>query len=181
MYLILNDMGFSKTGKLQFTESSEQKANASPNEGLDSTVTSQTASMTLSPPSPGHESKPGNFPIQASVGIRKCMRLILNDMRFPRTGKLQFTESSEQKAKASPTKGPDATVTSQTATVTASRHFAGHESKPGNFPVQAPVGIRKWIRLILNDMSFSRTGKLLFIHSLIAGVPEVRRPGTEPR
>jgi YD repeat-containing protein len=181
MRLILNDMNFPKTGKLQFAESSEPKAKASPNEGLDSAVTSQTASMTPSPSSPGLDSKPAYFPFQASVGIRKRMRLILNDMRFSRTGKLQFTESSQQKAKASPSKGPDATVTSQTASMTPFALVPGHESKPAYFPIQASVGIRKWIRLILNDMNFSKAGKLQFIDSLIAGVPEVRRPGTEPR
>lgn len=68
-------------------------------------MTAQIAAREAAMPLPRHEPKRGNFPILAPVGIRNRMRLILNEMNFSKTGKLQFIDSSEQKAKASPHSG----------------------------------------------------------------------------
>jgi hypothetical protein len=76
-------------------DSSEHKDDSIAKRGLDATVTSQAASVTPSSRCPRHDSKPANFPIEASVGIRNWMSLILNDMLFSKSGELRFMGSSE--------------------------------------------------------------------------------------
>jgi hypothetical protein len=58
-------------------------------------------------------SETSEIPIQAPVGNRKRMRLILKDMSLSKSGKLQFLNKGESLTK----RGLGTTVTSQTAGV----------------------------------------------------------------
>jgi len=91
--------------KLQFIESTEQKKRK-PHQtpaGCYGDLSNHERDSVA--PFPQARLETSEISIQAPGGIRKRMRLILNDMSFSNGGKLQFMDSPKQKAKASPNAG----------------------------------------------------------------------------